>query len=157
MNGFEGWVDPKIVSSSTRKKSKKKMSQYIPILGHYSNCLPLVCTMYGSSECYFGVNLNRLCKPSEVSYTLIPTMCYYEFLPVNRTNGVAGSLHTPRSLNKKEQKELADVKLGQEHELVVTTYAGLYRYRVGDVLKVDGFKNKAPHFNFVCRKHCIEH
>ncbi|KVI02219.1 Actin-binding FH2 [Cynara cardunculus var. scolymus] len=59
------------------------MSQYIPTLDYYSNGLPLVCTMYASSECYFGVNLNPLCKPNEVSYTLIPTMAYFEFLPVN--------------------------------------------------------------------------
>lgn len=94
------------------------MSQYIPTLDYYSNGLPLVCTMYASSECYFGVNLNPLCKPSEVSYTLIPTMCYFEFLPVNRSNG---------TLNEKEQQELVDlvdVKVGQEYELVVTTYAG---------------------------------
>lgn len=30
--------------------------------------------------------------------------------------------------------------------------AGLYRYRVGDVLRVAGFKNKAPQFTFICRK-----
>lgn len=107
------------------------MSQYIPILDHYSNGLPLVCTMYASSECYFGVNLNPLCKPSEVSYTLIPTMCYFEFLPVNRTNGVTDSIQTPRSLNEKEQQELVelvDVKLGEEYELVVTTYAGKKKF-----------------------------
>lgn len=125
------------------------MSQYIPTLDYYSNGLPLVCTMYASSECYFGVNLKPLCKPSEVSYTLIPNMCYFEFLPVNRSNG---------ALNDKEQQELVelvDVKVGQEYELVVTTYAGLYRYRVGDILRVSGFKNKAPQFNFVCRKNVV--
>ncbi|GAU26342.1 hypothetical protein TSUD_101750 [Trifolium subterraneum] len=125
------------------------MSQYIPTLEYYSNGLPLVCTMYASSECYFGVNLNPLCKPCQVSYTLIPTMCYYEFLPVNRSND---------PLNEKEKQELVDlvdVKLGQEYELVVTTYAGLYRYKVGDVLKVTGFKNKAPQFSFVCRKNVV--
>ncbi|KAJ8629025.1 hypothetical protein MRB53_022348 [Persea americana] len=42
-----------------------------------------------------------------------------------------------------------------EYELVVTTYAGLYRYRVGDVLRVAGFKNKAPQFYFVRRKNVI--
>ncbi|KAK2650816.1 hypothetical protein Ddye_018305 [Dipteronia dyeriana] len=123
------------------------MSQYIPTLDFYSNGLPLVCTMYASSECYFGLNLSPLCKPSEVSYTLIPTMAYFEFLPVNRR---------PKSVNEKlddqQLVDLVDVKLGQEYELVVTTYAGLYRYRVGDILKVAGFKNKAPQFNFVCRK-----
>ncbi|KDP39002.1 hypothetical protein JCGZ_00759 [Jatropha curcas] len=134
------------------------MSQYIPTLDYYSNGLPLVCTMYASSECYFGVNLKPICKPSEVSYTLIPTMAYFEFLPVQRNNGVTNSISMPKSLNEKEQQELVDlvdVKLGQEYELVVTTYAGLYRYRVGDVLRVAGFKNKAPQFNFICRKNVV--
>ncbi|XP_011030915.1 PREDICTED: indole-3-acetic acid-amido synthetase GH3.6-like [Populus euphratica] len=134
------------------------MSQYIPTLDYYSNGLPLVCTMYASSECYFGVNLNPICKPSEVSYTLIPTMAYFEFLPVNRNNGVINSVSRPKSLKEKEQQELVDlvdVKLDHEYELVVTTYAGLYRYRVGDVLRVVGFKNKAPQFSFICRKNVV--
>ncbi|OVA05552.1 GH3 auxin-responsive promoter [Macleaya cordata] len=135
------------------------MSQYIPILDYYSNGLPLVCTMYASSECYFGLNLKPLSKPSEVSYTIIPTMAYFEFLPIEKNNGVTNnSISVPNSLNEKEQQELVDlvdVKLGQEYELVVTTYAGLYRYRVGDVLRVAGFKNNAPQFNFICRKNVV--
>ncbi|KAF8116870.1 hypothetical protein N665_0014s0131 [Sinapis alba] len=134
------------------------MSQYIPTLDYYSNGLPLVCTMYASSECYFGVNLRPLCKPSEVSYTLIPTMAYFEFLPVHRNSGVTTSISLPKALTEKEQQELVDlvdVKLGQEYELVVTTYAGLYRYRVGDVLRVAGFKNNAPQFSFICRKNVV--
>ncbi|KAG2310584.1 hypothetical protein Bca4012_025089 [Brassica carinata] len=134
------------------------MSQYIPTLDYYSNGLPLVCTMYASSECYFGVNLKPLCKPSEVSYTLIPTMAYFEFLPVHRNNGVTSSISLPKALTEKEQQELVDlvdVKLGEEYELVVTTYAGLYRYRVGDVLRVAGFKNNAPQFSFICRKNVV--
>ncbi|GMJ10258.1 Gretchen Hagen3.6, DWARF IN LIGHT 1 [Hibiscus trionum] len=102
------------------------MSQYIPTLDYYSNGLPLVCTMYAYSECYFGVNLNPLCKPSEVSYTLMPTMAYFEFFPVQRNNGVTNSISVPKSLNEKERQELVDlvdVKLGQEYELVVTTYS----------------------------------
>ncbi|KAI3686244.1 hypothetical protein L1987_79918 [Smallanthus sonchifolius] len=128
------------------------MAQYIPTLDYYSNGLPLVCTMYASSECYFGVNLNPLCNPSEVSYTLIPTMAYFEFLPVHRNVGVVGTDTTKCEKESQQLVDLADVKLGQEYELVVTTYAGLYRYRVGDVLKVVGFKNKAPQFSFICRK-----
>ncbi|KAH0709802.1 hypothetical protein KY290_011206 [Solanum tuberosum] len=134
------------------------MSQYIPTLDYYSNGLPLVCTMYASSECYFGVNLNPLCKPEDVAYTLIPTMCYFEFLPIHRNNGVMDSISAPKSLNEKKQQtlvDLVDVKIGQEYELVVTTYAGLYRYRVGDVLRVAGFKNNAPQFNFICRKNVV--
>ncbi|KAK1324791.1 Indole-3-acetic acid-amido synthetase GH3.6 [Acorus calamus] len=123
------------------------MSQYVPTLDFYSGGLPLTCTMYGSSECYFGLNLNPMCKPTDVSYTLIPTMAYFEFLP-NVNNG--GS-----SPSASDLVDLVDVKLGQEYELVVTTYAGLYRYRVGDVLRVAGFKNRAPQFKFVCRKNVV--
>nr|AGH61310.1 indole-3-acetic acid amido synthetase [Morus alba var. multicaulis] len=130
------------------------MSQYIPTLDYYSNGLPLVCTMYASSECYFGVNLNPLYEPCEVSYTLIPTMAYFEFLPVNRSNNSINGV-TNNSKEHLELVNLADVKLGQEYELVVTTYAGLYRYRVGDVLRVAGFKNKAPQFSFICRKNVV--
>ncbi|CAN1232151.1 Indole-3-acetic acid-amido synthetase GH3.6 [Linum perenne] len=119
------------------------MSQYIPTLDHYGNGLPLVCSMYASSECYFGLNLNPLCKPSEVLYTLVPTMAYFEFLPVDHDD------------KRDRLVDLVDVKLGQEYELVVTTYAGLYRYRVGDILRVAGFKNKSPQFTFVCRKNVV--
>ncbi|KAF5807401.1 putative GH3 family protein [Helianthus annuus] len=88
-------------------------------------------------------------SPSEVAYTLIPTMAYFEFLPVHRT---ASGVTTESEKENPQLVDLADVKLGQEYELVVTTYAGLYRYRVGDILKVVGFKNKAPQFSFICRK-----
>ncbi|KAM3395430.1 indole-3-acetic acid-amido synthetase GH3.6 [Capsicum galapagoense] len=125
------------------------MSQYIPTLNYYGNDLPLVCTMYASSECYFGINLNPLCKPCEVAYTLIPTMGFFEFLPVAREDE---GPEKSKPYDKNDLVDLVDVKLGHEYELVVTTYAGLYRYRVGDILKVAGFKNKAPQFHFVCRK-----
>ena len=66
------------------------MSQYTPTVEYYSNGLPLASTMYASSECFPGLNLNPLCKPSEVSYTLIPTLADFEFLPVHRNDEVAG-------------------------------------------------------------------
>ncbi|KAG1347255.1 Indole-3-acetic acid-amido synthetase GH3.6 [Cocos nucifera] len=122
------------------------MAQYIPTLDFYGGGLPLACTMYGSSECYLGINLNPMCKPSEVAYTLIPTMAYFEFLPVHHVSNGA------KDYDQRDLVDLVDVKLEQEYELVVTTYSGLYRYRVGDVLRVAGFKNKAPQFNFVRRK-----
>lgn len=97
------------------------MAQYIPTLEFYGGGLPLTCTMYASSECYFGLNLNPMCKPSEVAYTLIPTMGYFEFLPVK------GSVANGKSeLDPRDLVDLVNVKLGQEYELVVTTYAGKF-------------------------------
>jgi len=121
------------------------MAQYIPTLNYYSGGLPLACTMYASSECYFGLNLNPMCKPSKVSYTIMPNMAYFEFL-----------LHDPISGSTSSKLvDLVDVEVGKEYELVITTYAGLYRYRVGDILRVTGFHNSAPQFHFVRRKNVL--
>lgn len=122
------------------------MAQYIPTLDFYSGGLPLACTMYASSECYFGLNLNPMCKPSEVSYTIMPNMAYFEFLPLD--SGSTRDL-PPRLV------DLVDVEVGKEYELVITTYSGLYRYRVGDILRVTGFHNSAPQFHFVRRKNVL--
>lgn len=144
------------------------MAQYIPTLEFYSGGLPLISTMYASSECYFGINLKPLCKPSDVSYTLLPNMAYFEFLPVEKGHGeVTQEVHcngTPDSTNcivkedeglEAEAVGLTDVKLGHYYELVVTTFTGLYRYRVGDILKVTSFHNKAPQFRFVHRRNVV--
>eukprot|EP01018_Ginkgo_biloba_P021825 Gb_04369 [translate_table: standard] len=125
------------------------MAQYIPTLDYYSGGLPLVSPYYASSECYMGINLQPLCKPSEVSYTLLPHFGYFEFLPLQRDDSP-----TPDLI------DLVDVQIGQEYEIVLTTYAGeyfarLYRYRIGDVLRVTGFHNAAPQFRFVGRKNVM--
>ncbi|KAL6616199.1 hypothetical protein ACP70R_038469 [Stipagrostis hirtigluma subsp. patula] len=121
------------------------MAQYISTLDFYSGGLPIISTVYGSSECYFGLNLRPMCDPSEVSYTIMPNMGYFEFLPVDSADAATSN----------QLVELAGVEAGREYELVVTTYTGLNRYRVGDVLQVTGFHNAAPQFRFVRRGNAV--
>ncbi|CAM0957784.1 unnamed protein product [Alopecurus aequalis] len=121
------------------------MAQYLPMLKYYSGGLPTVSSIYGSSECYFGLNLNPMCDPSEVSYTIMPNMGYFEFLPVDAAAAADAS----------QLVDLARVEAGREYEVVVTTYAGLNRYRVGDILRVTGFHNTAPQFRFVRRQNVL--
>nr|AMB61332.1 IAA-amido synthetase GH3-1 [Populus davidiana x Populus alba var. pyramidalis] len=125
------------------------MAQYIPTLDYYSGGLPKPCTMYASSECFFGLNLRPMSKPSEVSYTIMPNMGYFEFLPHDPSAPGFSHESPPRLL------DLADLEVGKEYELVITTYSGLNRYRVGDILLVTGFYNKAPQFRFVRRKNVL--
>ncbi|KAI9182365.1 hypothetical protein LWI28_024642 [Acer negundo] len=135
------------------------MSQYISALEYYSaGKLPLVCTMYASSECYFGVNLKPLSDPADVSFTLLPNMGYFEFIPL----GENGTFITEVVEEEEEEEvpkdklvDLVHVSLGCYYELVVTTFAGLYRYRIGDVLQVTGFHNRAPQFRFICRRNVV--
>ncbi|XVF78539.1 hypothetical protein PTKIN_Ptkin14bG0142100 [Pterospermum kingtungense] len=105
------------------------MSQYVSLLDFYCGGLPLVSPSYNSSEACFGVNLKPLSKPSDVSYTFLPHFAYFEFLPVDNGNV--------------EPVDLVNVKVG------------LYRYRVGDVLKVTGFHNNSPQFQFVERQNVV--
>ncbi|KAG8367109.1 hypothetical protein BUALT_Bualt16G0038400 [Buddleja alternifolia] len=126
------------------------MAQYIPLLDFYSGGLPKPCTMYASSECYFGLNLKPMNKPDEVSYTIMPNMGYFEFIPHEPANPVQLSRKLPPRL-----VDLADVEVGKEYELVVTTYSGLCRYRVGDILRVTQFHNSAPQFKFIRRKNVL--
>ncbi|KAI3979874.1 hypothetical protein MKX01_042528 [Papaver californicum] len=129
------------------------MSHHIPSINFYSNELPIVSHAYGYSESLLGLNLIPLCKPNEVSYTFIPTMAYCEFLPIGDEDVQQNSnCNLKEEHHHQELVDLPDVKLGREYEVVITNYAGLYRYRVGDVLRVAGFKNNAPQFNFVCLK-----
>ncbi|XP_031479067.1 probable indole-3-acetic acid-amido synthetase GH3.1 [Nymphaea colorata] len=122
------------------------MSLYVPVLEFYSDGLPLVSLAYASSECFFGINLNPFCKLEDVTYTIIPNLAYFEFLPVESPENC---------LQPAELVNLADVQMGKEYEIVVTTYSGLYRYRVGDILRVVSFYNKAPQFKFVCRGNVV--
>ncbi|WZY97423.1 hypothetical protein YC2023_069752 [Brassica napus] len=118
------------------------MAQHISALEFYSNKLPLVSPIYGSSEAFFGLNLEPLCKPQHVSYTFLPNMSYFEFIDVDVEGGTTSG----------EVLDLVDVKLGRYYELLVTNFSGLHRCRVGDVLEATGYYNKTPQFRFVRRK-----
>ena len=107
------------------------MAQYIPTLEFYSGGLPLVSTMYASSECYFGINLNPLCDPSDVSYTLLPNMAYFEFLPVDDKSHeeIHFASHSNTDDDDDALKEdlivdLVNVEVGRYYEIVITTFTG---------------------------------
>ncbi|KAB2623697.1 indole-3-acetic acid-amido synthetase GH3.9 [Pyrus ussuriensis x Pyrus communis] len=132
------------------------MAQYIPALEYYSDGkLPLVCTMYASSECYFGVNLKPLSDPADVSFTLLPNMGYFEFIPLGENGTRLMNIDDDEEVRNDKLVDLVQLSLGCYYELVVTTFAGLYRHRVGDVLQVTGFHNKAPQFRFICRRNVV--
>ncbi|KAJ0052064.1 hypothetical protein Pint_01005 [Pistacia integerrima] len=132
------------------------MAQYIPSLEYYSEGkLPLVCTMYASSECYFGVNLKPLSHPDDVAFTLLPNMGYFEFIPLGENGTLFMDIDEEKEVPMDKLVDLVDVRVGCYYELVITTFAGLYRYRIGDVLQVTGFHNRAPQFRFICRRNVV--
>ncbi|KAH0931458.1 hypothetical protein HID58_008575 [Brassica napus] len=125
------------------------MAQYIPMMDFYCGGLPLVSSFYASSECFLGLNLNTLRKPIDAAYTIIPSMAYFEFIEVEKDHQETS--HDPT----KNIVDLVDVKVGHDYEPVITTFSGLYRYRLGDVLRVTGFYNNAPEFQVAGRKKVV--
>ncbi|KAL0702754.1 hypothetical protein Bca4012_058876 [Brassica carinata] len=123
------------------------MAQYIPMMEFYCGGLPLISTFYGSSKCFIGLNLDPLSKPCDVSYTTFPSMAYFEFLEIKKDYQETG--HDPVVI------DLVDVKIGHDYKHVITTFSGLYRYRLGDVLQVTGLYNNAPLFHFVGRQNVV--
>uniref|UniRef100_A0A803QK88 Uncharacterized protein n=1 Tax=Cannabis sativa TaxID=3483 RepID=A0A803QK88_CANSA len=126
------------------------MQPYMKKLRHYAKDLPLVSADYGSTESWIGANLDPCLPPEKVTFAVIPTFSYFEFIPLYRTKTNCNS--TSDDFIEDEPVPLSQVKVGQEYEIVLTTFTGLYRYRLGDVVEVAGFHNGTPKLNFLCRR-----
>lgn len=95
------------------------MFPYIAPTRNYAGSVPLMNGDYGSSESWIAVNLDPRAPTESASYTIIPDFAYFEFIPVNRDS--TGF----EFVEDNEIAGLADVKLGQEYEIVLTTVAGM--------------------------------
>lgn len=132
------------------------MQPYIKKLRHYAGNLPLVSADYGSTESWIGVNINPSSSPENVTYAVVPTFSYFEFIPLHRnprTEQVKSSALD--DFIEEDPVPLSKAKVGQDYEIVLTTFTGLYRYRLGDVVQVSGFHKGTPKLSFVCRRKLI--
>lgn len=178
------------------------MLPYLDKLRHYAGQhLPLVAADYGSTESWIGVNVTPTCPPEKVTFAVVPTFSYFEFIPLYRHNNLTTAcVYDTDNNNNNNQNDisapdvdyfeadpipLSRVKIGQQYELVLTTFtgksinvpsidytllirimlpiffhhkeliAGLYRYRLGDVVEVAGFYKGTPRLKFICRRKLI--
>ncbi|CAL9071523.1 unnamed protein product [Musa textilis] len=132
------------------------MQPYLRKLRHYAGEVPLVCAEYGSTESWIGVNLEPLNPPERVAFTVIPTFSYFEFIPLcKQQKQESSTLVTADDFEEGQPVPLCKVSVGQQYEIVLTTFTGLYRYRLGDVVEVAGFYKGAPQLTFVCRRKLI--
>ncbi|MCO5550163.1 hypothetical protein L7F22_003645 [Adiantum nelumboides] len=120
--------------------------------------LALISVDYAATEGWIGVNVEpRSSPPSFVSFTVLPSLAFFEFIPLRKSNIQQTGPPGDSSAVYKEGDVvgLTDVKVGQEYEIVMTTRWGLYRYRLGDVVRVTGFCNTFPQVSYVCRKNVL--
>ncbi len=83
---------------------------------------------YNASEGFFGIQDNPLTNDMLL---MLDYGIYYEFIEL-------------KDSHKKDPKtiQLKDVKLAEDYELVISTNAGLWRYRIGDTIQ---FTNTKPY------------
>ncbi|THU72061.1 hypothetical protein C4D60_Mb04t08120 [Musa balbisiana] len=135
------------------------MEPYLKKLRHYAGSLPLMSADYGSSEGWIGANVNPSLIPELATFAVLPNIGYFEFIPLEEPEkqeeqeleNSASTIHYIES----EPVGLTEVEVGKEYEIVVTNFAGLYRYRLGDVVRVAGFHNSTPELQFICRRSLV--
>lgn len=101
--------------------------------------VPTYSPIYGASEGLLGVNLFP--SSSQPTYCLVPNAQFFEFIKTSDS-----SEDQPTTLL------MHQLELGEEYEVVVTNPSGLYRYRLGDVVKVVQFFNEIPVVKFQYRQ-----
>ena len=103
----------------------------------YAGDIPLHFFVYAASEGVFGLAEN-IDVPDK--YMLLPESVFFEFIP---ETGNGAPLF------------MSNVEVGKKYELVVTNRSGLYRYRLGDVVKIVGLHEKAPVVKFCYRRNQV--
>ena len=134
--GFDGTLFKRIwpnmtVISGIGNASFKPSADYIRSL---SDGISLDFSIYGASEALVAACYEL----GNTDMQLLTDSCYYEFIPYGDESG--------------EELGIGDLVEGGKYEILITNQAGLYRYRLKDVLEVKGFRNKCPLISFVFRK-----
>ena len=100
--------------------------------------LPIHSGCHSSSEGIIGINLKA---DGSTDYVLAIGTAYFEFIPLAYADARQPPTH-----------DLAALEVGRDYELVITSSAGLYRYRLGDVIRITGWVGEAPTFQFRYRR-----
>jgi hypothetical protein len=131
------WPDMRYIATVTTGS----FSIYLPRLKQLTNDrIPIYSPCHASSEAMIGINLS----PDRNDYVLALGSAFFEFIPLAHAD--------------QDQPETVDVdqlEAGREYEVVLTNFAGLYRYRLDDIIRIMGFHGRAPIFKFLYRRGAI--
>ncbi|KAI7726176.1 hypothetical protein M8C21_009626, partial [Ambrosia artemisiifolia] len=107
------------------------MQPYLEKLKHYAgDHLPLVSAEYGATESWIGVNMDPSSVPENVRFTVVPTFSYFEFIPLHRHHLEGCDMDVEAHVGgcddylEGDPVPLSEVKIGQQYEIVLTTFTG---------------------------------
>lgn len=88
---------------------------------------------YFASECRFGLVMNGDCDTVPFVH-----MHYFEFVDFDEIDNPNPKFH-----------QLHELKVGKRYIIYTTTYAGLYRYNMNDMIEVTGMYGNIPTIQFI--------
>ena len=138
-DGFEGFLT-RVWPSMTHMMTitSGSFEVYVPALRRYGGNLPIYSPSYGATESFIAVGL----WPDRPGHYVMATdPAYFEFIPIDEADN--------------EQPHTVDMEgavVGNRYELVITNHAGLYRYRLGDVVRIVDLHGQAPVIEFLYRR-----
>ena len=139
--GFEGIcrrIWPKLIYIAS--VTGANFSIYDDMVNYYTESLPIYSPAYAATEAMMGINPYA----EKIRYVIIPDTAFYEFIPIEESNK-----------KNPETYCIDELKVGEEYEIIITSYAGFYRYRLGDVVKVVDYYNNSPEIEFLYRKNQV--
>ncbi|KAH9311115.1 hypothetical protein KI387_026150, partial [Taxus chinensis] len=132
------------------------MKPYLYRINYYSGNLPIYGLSYGASE---GGHLAICTRPSSSLFTFLPTTAFYEFIPLSKAEHDQVDLQTCyNDIFVPAQDTVVEfhaLQVGHYYQPVVTTFQGLYRYKLGDVIRMKGFNGRSPEFEYVQRNNVL--
>ncbi|MBR6780731.1 MAG: GH3 auxin-responsive promoter family protein, partial [Clostridia bacterium] len=138
--GFDTPIGPRIWPhlAWTSAMRSGALALYAEKLKYYCGDLPFNNTGYAASESLMAMPLEM----SALDAVLLPKSCLFEFLPVDAPADTKTLL-------------MDELEVGKEYEVIITNLAGLYRYRMYDVVRVTGFYQKTPKVEFLYRSNLV--
>ena len=127
------WPNLKVIRCWMSGSVGRYISKIKPLL---TNNIHFYDAGYGASEGKFNVPY----KKDLSSGPLTLYSGFYEFIPVDESEA-----ETPEPLLAHQ------LQTGHMYKLILTSYSGLYRYDMKDIVKVDGFTENTPDIVFVSK------
>lgn len=133
--GFEGiaqrlWHRLALVSGVSNRSYQTETAA----LDRYLGAIPRYYLCYCASECYIGTPV----AVDDYGYVLLPQNAFFEFLPYPSDGDETLLPH--------------ELTVGAMYEPVITNFSGLYRYRLGDVVKIVDYVDESPVMEFQFRR-----
>jgi len=116
----------------------ESFSYYTQKMREYAGDVPIHFFVYAASEGVFAL-AERVDQADR--YVLLPESAFFEFIPVD-----GGGEDTVL---------MGELEHGRKYEVVITNRSGLYRYRMGDVVEIAGWRERAAVVKFCYRRNQV--